>query len=188
MEAAIEQSKEALARIMAGIPLERLFVAAFDTMGTVLRPKAASGAAVRHMLKDLRARGGTIHNSALVALHEGGLRFSKDELAILIVAGDEDGEAGSLLARTIRRLEMPIAAIALMDCSAGKNRGETLRSCARELEIPFSEVKVSDFEDPYQIPRVLTTLLETPVETRGRASSGWIEKVLATPLLQKPAL
>ncbi len=54
MEGAIEQSKEALARILAGFPLERLHVAAFDTMGTVLKPKAPTRAAVQHMLAPLK--------------------------------------------------------------------------------------------------------------------------------------
>ena len=42
MQGAIESSKEALAKILAGFPLDKLHVAAFDTMGQVLKPKAAS--------------------------------------------------------------------------------------------------------------------------------------------------
>ena len=63
MEGAIEKSKEALAKILAGFPLEKLHVAAFDTMGTVLKPKAATRAAVQHMLAPIKAGGGTIHGA-----------------------------------------------------------------------------------------------------------------------------
>ena len=46
MEGAIEQSKEALARILAGFPVDKLHIASFDTVGTVLKPKASSRTAV----------------------------------------------------------------------------------------------------------------------------------------------
>src|SRR6185295_13898787 len=59
MTSGIESSKEALGKILAGFPLDKLHVAAFDTMGQVLRPKAASRAAVQHMLAPLRGEGGT---------------------------------------------------------------------------------------------------------------------------------
>ena len=42
MEGAIEQSKEALSRILAGFPPDKVHIATFDTMGTVLKPKAAT--------------------------------------------------------------------------------------------------------------------------------------------------
>jgi hypothetical protein len=67
MEGAIEQSKEALSRILAGFPLDKVHIATFDTMGTVLRPKAASRAAVQHMLSGIAAGGGTQHSAAVLA-------------------------------------------------------------------------------------------------------------------------
>src|SRR5206468_9053571 len=74
MQGAIEQSKEALSRILAGFPAEKLHVASFDTMGTVHRPKAPTRAAVQHMLSGIRASGGTIHGSSVRALHQAGVR------------------------------------------------------------------------------------------------------------------
>lgn len=68
MTGAIEQSVEALTRILAGFPAEKLHVATFDTMGTVLRPKATSRAGIQHMLSGIRAEGGTIHGAAVQAL------------------------------------------------------------------------------------------------------------------------
>ena len=63
----------------------------------------------------------------------------------------------------------------------------SVRRCAAVMEVPFSEVSVDQFEDPYQVPRVLQTLLEAPVPSGGPARSRWLEKVMATPLLAKPA-
>ncbi len=65
MQGAIESSKEALGRILAGFPLDKLHIAAFDTIGTVLRPKAASRVAVQHMLASINAAGGTMHGAAV---------------------------------------------------------------------------------------------------------------------------
>jgi hypothetical protein len=53
------------------------------------------------------------------------------------------------------------------------------------LQVPFSEVSVESFADPYQVPRVLATLLDAPVPAGGGAGpSGWVEKVMKTPLLK----
>ena len=55
MANAIEKSKEALSRILAGFPAEHVHIATFDTVGTVLKPKAPTRAAVQHMLKGISA-------------------------------------------------------------------------------------------------------------------------------------
>jgi len=91
MESAIEQSKEALAKILAGFPLEKLHIAAFDTMGRVLKPKAASRLAVQHMLAPIKGEGGTIHGAAVQALHGDGVRVPAGAKLIVIVVGDAQG-------------------------------------------------------------------------------------------------
>ena len=64
----------------------------------------------------------------------------------------------------------------------------SVKGCAAHLKVPFAEVKVEDFTDPYQVPRVLKTLLEAPVPAGGGvAQSGWVEKVMKTPVLVPPA-
>jgi Mg-chelatase subunit ChlD len=185
MQLAIEESKEALSRILAGVPLERLHIASFNTVGTVLRPKAASRKAVLHMLKDLKAMGGTVHASAVRALHRSGVRIPDESPLVVIVAGDEAGEQGTSLASAFFECGYEPAALALIDCSSrGWARGVTVRECAVELSVPFAEVQVAAFEDAYQVPRVLRTILDAP-RARGVTTSGWLEKVLATPLLKK---
>ena len=58
MQGAIEQSKEALSRILAGFPADKVHIVSFDTVGTVHVPKAASRPAVQHMLAGVTAGGG----------------------------------------------------------------------------------------------------------------------------------
>lgn len=183
MDKAIEQSKEALSRILAGFPRERVHVAAFDTVGRVLRLRASSRVYVEHMLKDVRAHGGTLHSAGLRALHQAGLRIPAGHRLILIVVGDEDGENGQTFATVCTMLGYRPAAIALI-VNVAWRRGSTVRDAAADLGVPFSEVSVAQFDDPYQVTRVLSTLLEAPVPYGG--ASGWLDKVLATPLLEKP--
>ena len=183
MQGAIESSKDALGKILAGFPLDRLHVAAFDTMGQVLKPKAASRLAVQHMLASLKADGGTIHGSAVQALHRDGVRVPAGATLIVIVVGDEAGESGAQLAQTFRQLGYSVDAIALL--LAGSPRGQTVRDCARTLAVPYSEVKVDQFDDPYHVPRVLRALLEAPVSAAvGVPTVGLVEKVMNTKLLE----
>lgn len=59
-----------------------------------------------------------------------------------------------------------------------------MKSGANQLKVPFSEVSVDSFNDPYQVPRVLKALLDAPVAAAGAApQSGWVERVMRTPLL-----
>ena len=58
------------------------------------------------------------------------------------------------------------------------------------MAVPYSEVQIDQFEDPYQVPRVLRALLEAPRASAGSslaAQSGWLEKVIATPILTLPS-
>jgi Mg-chelatase subunit ChlD len=182
MEGAIEQSKEALSRILAGFPLEKLHIASFDTMGTVLKPKASSRAAVQHMLQGIRASGGTTHAAGVHALHRAGVQVPAEAKLVVIVVGDEAGEAGDQFARAFRECGYSVAAMALL-VSVASTRGSTVRTCAAQLRVPFSEVQVDQFEDPYQVPRVLKALMDAPTAT-GSSQSGWVERVMRTPLLK----
>ncbi len=182
MEGAIEQSKEALTRILAGFPADKLHIATFDTMGTVLTPKASSRAAVQHMLQGIKASGGTAHASGVYALNRVGVRLPTEAKLIVIVVGDEAGEAGDQFARAFRECGYTVAAMALL-VSVASTRGTTVRTCARQMQVPFSEVSVDQFQDPYQVPRVLKALLDAPTAA-GASQSGWVERVMRTPLLK----
>lgn len=181
MQGAIESSKDALGKMLAGFPLEKLHVAAFDTMGQVLKPKVASSAAVKHMLSSITAGGGTIHGAAVQALHRDGVRVPADAKLIVIVVGDEAGESGAQLAGVFAALGYSVAAMALI--LAGTRGGSTVRDAARTLAVPYSEVTVNQFDDPYHVTRVLRALLEAPVSA-AVPTPGLVEKVMKTKLLE----
>jgi len=181
MQGAIETSKDVLGKMLAGFPLEKLHVATFDTMGQVLKPKAASSVAVKHMLAPIKADGGTIHGAAVQALHRDGVKVPAGAKLIVIVVGDEGGEQGAQLANVFRTLGYDVAALALI--LAGTRGGNTVRDCARAMSIPFSEVKADQFDDPYHVTRVLRALLEAPVAA-GVPTPGLVEKVMKTKLLE----
>lgn len=187
MQGAIEKSKEALSRILAGFPQERVHIASFDTSGTILKPKAASRAAVQHMLASITASGGTVHAAGVRALYNTGFRVAKGHKLIVIVVGDEAGEDGASFARSFKDHGYEVAAIAII-VSVSSGRGTTVQQAARALGVPYSEVQVDQFEDPYQVPRVLRTLLEAPKLGPGAGSQvGWLERVLAHPILELPS-
>lgn len=187
MEGAIEQSKEALSRILAGFALERVHVACFDTMGTVLRAKAASRAAVQHMLSGIKAGGGTMHGAAVRALHAAGVRVPPGRRLLVVVVGDEAGEAGAQLAEVFRACGYAPGALAML-VNVSAVRGQTVRDCARALGVGLAEISIEQFDDPYQVPRVIRALLDTPAPTGAATrTTAWVEKVMATPILRLPA-
>jgi len=138
--------------------------------------------AVQHMLAPIRADGGTIHGAAVQALHRDGVRVPDGAKLIVIVVGDEAGETGAQLAQTFRQLGYQPSAIAFI--LAGGSRGRTVRDCAKELGVPYSEVAAAQFDDPYHVPRVLRALLEAPIMAGGVPTPGLVEKVMATKLLE----
>jgi hypothetical protein len=186
MEGAIEKSKDALTKILAGFPAEKLHIATFDTMGTVLRPRAASRTAVQHMLQGIKASGGTVHAAGVRALHQAGVRIPDTARLLVIVVGDEAGETGDQFARIFKDCGYDVAAMAMIVSVAGA-RGKSVSGCAAHLRVPFCEVAVEAFDDPYQVPRVLKTILEAPVPRgAGGGQTGWVEKVMKTPILTLP--
>src|SRR4051812_19525148 len=180
MQNAIDASKDALAKILAGFSLDKLHVAAFDTVGQVLRPKATTRLAVQHMLAPLRGEGGTLHGAAVQALHRDGVRVPATAKLIVIVVGDAQGESGQAFAGVFRALGYTVAAMAFLQAGG---TGATVRDCARELAVPYSEINVAVFDVPYHVPRVLSALLEAPV-VAGIAVPGLVDKVMATKLLE----
>lgn len=181
MQGAIEKSKEALSRILAGFPPEKLHIASFDTLGVVHKPKATTKAAVTHMLSGISASGGTMHAAGVQALAQSGVRIPNEAKLIVIVAGDEAGEAGAVFANAFKNHGYRVDAMALI-VNVAHTRGLTVQDAARELGVSFSEVTVEAFDDPYQVPRVLSTLLEAP-RFATSTQSAWVEKVMSTPIL-----
>jgi hypothetical protein len=186
MQGAIELSKEALSRILAGFPLDKVHIATFDTMGTLLRPKAASRTAIQHMLAGVVAEGGTFHCEAVRAIRRSGVTFPATAKLVVIVVGDEAGEDGTYFAASFRESGYRVDAMALL-LNVAATRGLTVRHAANALRVPFTEVRIEELEDPYQVPRVLEAILEAPNAMGAGLSHGLVERVMKTPLLEVSA-
>lgn len=136
-------------------------------------------------MQAIKASGGTTHGAAVRALQASGVRLPDTARLIVIVVGDEAGEAGDQFARAFREAGYSPAALAMLVAVAGHGaRGNTVRTAAAQLEVPFSEVQASTFDDPYQVPRVLKALLDAPVAVGAAPQQGWVERVMRTPLLE----
>jgi hypothetical protein len=184
MQGAIETSKQALSMIVQGFPPEKLHIASFNTVGTILRPRHYSAAGIQHMLKGIGASGGTIHCSAIDAFRDSGVRIPANADLILFVVGDEAGENGEILAQHIQAAGYPVKAIAhIVNVSPGGTRGNTVRRAAEVMALPYTEVNVEQFTDVYQVQRTLKAVLEAQPF---REKESMVEKIMQTELLASP--
>jgi hypothetical protein len=184
MEDAIETSKEALSMIVQGFPQNKVHIASFNTVGTLLKPRHWSSTGVQHMLKSIGASGGTIYSSGVRAFYESGVRIPDGGSLILFAVGDEAGEQGDLLASNLQQWKYVPAAIAhIVNVAHNSQRGNTVRRAAEVLGVPYTEVKVEQLTDVYQVQRTLKAALEAQPY---REKSSLIEKIMQTELLVSP--
>jgi len=122
------------------------------------------------------------------AIAGAGVVFPPTARVVVIVVGDEAGESGDQLARAFRESGFEVSALAMLVSVAGHGaRGNTVRTCATFMRVPFSEVNVSAFDDPYQVTRVLKAFLDAPVAVGAAPQQGWVERVMKTKLLELKA-
>jgi hypothetical protein len=142
------------------------------------------------MLQSIQATGGTIHGAAVRAFFAKGVRVPAEAKLVVIIVGDEGGEEGARFAQAFAECGYRPDAMALIVSAVNaQSRGMTVRQCAAHLRLPYSEVQVAQFDDPYQVPRVLKALLDAPPPAAGFAGpprTSWVDKVMATPILQLP--
>src|SRR5262245_40591576 len=125
MQGAIETSKEALSMIVQGFPPEKLHIASFNTVGTVLKPRHHSAAGIQHMLKSIGASGGTIYSSGVRVFHENGVKIPAGAELILFAVGDEAGEAGDLFAGNLKQFGyVPTAIAHIVNVARNEHRGQ----------------------------------------------------------------
>ena len=86
MQGAIETSKEALSMIVQGFPQEKLHIACFNTMGTLLKPRQYSSAGIKHMLKSIGAGGGTVYSAGIAAFRDNKVRIPASARKIMVGA------------------------------------------------------------------------------------------------------
>jgi len=184
MQGAIETSKQALSMIVQGFPPEKLHIASFNTIGTLLKPRHWSAAGVQHMLKSIGASGGTIYSSGVRVFYENKVKIPAGADMILFAVGDEAGEEGDLFARSLRQFRYVPSAIAhIVNVAPNSQRGNTVRRAAELLGLPYTEVNVEQLTDIYQVQRTLKAVLEAqPFREKGSL----IEKILQTELLVSP--
>lgn len=197
-EDAIEKSKELVPRILAGLGGggdSRLHVATFNSVGTVIPVKGIKPSDIKKLLSSVMINGGTLHYSGVRALYNSGVRQADGETLILMIVGDEGGQdTGQELAQHLTVCGYKVAAISmLVNVTARYGRGHTVRDAAAALKVPFSEVQLEDFDDPYAVPRILRRMLDAPTPSSMVQAApaapprmGWLERVMATPLLVPP--
>ncbi len=184
MEDAIELSREALSMIVQGFPPEKLHISCFNTVGNLLRPRHYSAAGVQHMLRGIRAGGGTNYGVGIEVFQVNGVRIPSDAELIIFAVGDECGEQGAKFAQAISRSGYRPSALAhIVNVARGWRRGSTVREASEALNVPYTEVDVDQFRDVYQVQRTLKAVLQAAPY---RSRQSLVEKILQTELLVKP--
>jgi hypothetical protein len=184
MQGAIETSKEALSMIVQGFPPEKLHIASFNTVGTLLKPRHYSAAGIQHMLKGVGASGGTIYSSGVRVFYENKVRIPKGANLLLFAVGDEDGEDGKLFAANLKQMDyLPSAIAHIVNVARNAPRGSTVRRASEILGVPYTEVNVEQFTDVYQVQRTLKAVLESQPY---REKASLVETILQTELLVSP--
>jgi hypothetical protein len=190
MRQSLDQAKNCLKKCLGGFPGDRTHISVFNSMGTEITLKAPTAAGVEQAFRGHRAGGMTSYAEGFKAVAHH--KPAADEDALPIFVGDEcDGDLRKLL-RVIRESGINPVAFGLLKVPGG--RGTIVTDAARELGIPCFPIELELFNDPYTITRTLANLIEaTPV---GTGQTGYreaaprktlVQRILETPLLEKPA-
>lgn len=183
MEGALEKAKECLAKFVQGLPLDRLHVSVFNTLGREVVIKAPSGAAVEHAFKGHTAGGGTDYAAGVMALRKHGPRADED--ALMIFVGDQVDFNVNGLVKEIRDCGFRPMAFGLLEVIGNGGRGRIVEDAALVLGIPCFRIDIAMFDDPYAVTRTLRHLISnTPIGQSARVTL--LETILKTPLLDKP--
>lgn len=185
MNNAIEQAKIYIGKLLPAFPLDKIHIVVFNTVGRVVKLRAASQVAVNHAFTGIQAGGGTSHAAAILEL--GKFKPGPDEDALCIVVGDEQDVA---FTAAVRQSGLRPVAFGLLKVS-GSDHDRAVRTTAAELGIPCFRLDTATFEDPYAVPQKLRALIAaTPVGVvaeRVAPRVTLVEQILATKLLEKPA-
>jgi hypothetical protein len=198
MDGAIDKAKEYLSKFLQGLPMDRLHVSVFNTVGREVEIKHASKAGIEQAFKGHTAGGGTRHSEGLRALRKyiPANDPTKPETCkdvVIIFVGDES-DNGFRAMVTEAQLFKPVAFGLLKVIGSWGESGRIVTLTANELNIPCFMIEEGTFDDPYAVTRTIRNLIAaTPVnENRGftqppvRRRKTLIETILETPLLAKP--
>ncbi len=186
MEGAIERAKVYLSRFLQGFPLDRLHVAAFNTVGTEITIRHPSAAGVEHAFKGHTAGGGTVYGAGVRALQHHAPKPGEDVLFLFV--GDQADGRGSFVEPVRASGLNPVAFGLLEVVGSWGAKGTAVEETARQLGIPCFRIDEDMFGDTYAVTRVLRDLVAaTPVGQRAAGRPALVETILKTPLLAKPA-
>lgn len=188
MGGAIERAKALLEKLLQSIPLDRLHVVIFNTVGRIVRIQHASSAGVRAAFRGIDARGGTNHGAGVWELRQ--FPPKPDEDSLFIFVGDEE-EQGHF-APTVEASGLRPMAFGFLCVRQARGQSRAVRNTAANLKIPCFMIEEAMFEDPYAIPRTLRALVAaTPVgQAHGAVQPRrvtLVQQILKTDLLVKPA-
>jgi hypothetical protein len=196
MQGAIERAKEYCSKFVGSFPLDRLHVCVFNTEAKEVRIPRASAVGVEQAFRGIAAGGGTSYAVGTQIL----LKYppKEGEDALLIYIGDEEDPNPEFVVETIRQSGVHPVAFGLLHIEStpgaptwpGVQRNVIQRAAAT-LGIPCFMIDENIFADPYAVPRTIRNIIAaTPVgKVVGPAPTkrvSLIQKILDTPLLQKP--
>lgn len=192
MNGAIERAKEYLGKFLQGIPMERLHVSVFNTVGREVVIKHASKAGIEHAFRGHTAQGGTRYSEGLRALRKYIPKDNDRDVVILFVGDESDNGFRSLV--TEAQAFKPVAFGLLKVIGDWGESGRIITLVANELTIPCFQIEEGTFDDPYAVTRTIRNLIAaTPVgQNQGpnkpvvRRRKTLVEEILETPLLTKP--
>lgn len=186
MHGSIAAAKGYIARFLQAFPLDRLHVATFNTQGRVVKIPHPSAAGVENAFRGITASGGTAHRSGILALQAS--QPGPDEDSLFIFVGDE-GEHHDF-ADAVRASGLRPMAFGMVKVPG--DQGSAVSRTAAVLKIPYFQIDLNTFADPYAIPRTIRALVSsTPVGAAARerapARKTLAEEIMGTDLLAKPA-
>jgi len=190
MAPALQKAKVFLKKLLPGFPEDKVHVSIFNSHGHEVVFKSRTGAGVEQAFRGQSANGGTFYGSGVLALEHH--KSKEDEDVLFLFIGDEADGSGIKLSTIIRQAGFQPSAFGLLFVQGSHPRGRIVRDAAVDLNIPCFEFDEDMFDDPYAGPRVLRNLIDsTPIQQRATPArvaprKTLVQKILETPLLQKP--
>ena len=188
METAIQEAIKLITKLLPAFPLDKMHVAYFNTFGTEVKFKAATGAAVAHAFTGVAGTGGTSYGAGVTALQHH--KPADDEDVIFLFIGDQ--QAPDFAAAVQRSGLRPMAFGFLYVAGNAGSHAKAVENTATQLGIPCFLIDDKIFADTYAIPRTLRALISaTPVGVSARTEAPrprvtLVETIIKTDLLTKP--
>lgn len=185
MQLSIERAKECLSKLIHTIPIDKLHIATFNTVGKELKLQHASKQGVENLFRGISCGGGTNHRAAVDVLAK--YKPADDEDVLFIWCGDsaQFGQCSD----AVRQSGLRPAAFGFLKVPG--EGGRFVEDTAAQLGIPCFMINENTFEDVYAVPRTIRNLISaTPVGTNVSAAAprrqSLVDLIMKQELLVKP--